>query len=77
LAQQKSLISITRVIDLRDVDSLDHPPFTSLVAIARMVGTSAIIATFTYVIAVVGKVNVEATGKRTWWLVEKEKEQDI
>ena len=42
------------MVSLRDFNSLNRPHFTSFVASARMVSTSAIISTIKSVIAVVG-----------------------
>jgi hypothetical protein len=42
------------MVKLRDIDSLNRPLFTSLVAIARMFITSTIISTIMSVIASVG-----------------------
>jgi hypothetical protein len=48
----------SRLVSLRDLDSLNLPHFTSLVASARMVSTSTIISTIKSAIAVVGAMLV-------------------
>ena len=54
----------SRLVSLRDIDSLNLPHFTSFVARARMVSTSTIISTITSVVAVVCVMIVYISSRR-------------